>query len=156
MKFTTLADVLEAFASTAETILGQTGSTHVGDVATRDVGRGFKLAVFPQLDRGVDHEGYSRRTAKIVIKLIAVDDPSNSNTGTTQLLRLVRLFDPLYFGLLKAAEAKTDGFTDMELLVQDDPDTPGISADGYDDTSNDRRARVGAAFQAIYNRQLSE
>ncbi|MEM7626574.1 MAG: hypothetical protein AAF333_13340 [Planctomycetota bacterium] len=154
MNFTTLADVLEAFAQTAEAALPGDGKSHVGDVSTRDVDRGFRLAVFPKRDSGVDHEGYSRRTASVVVKLIAVDDPSDASAGATQLIRLVRLFEPAYYAIFHHAKANTQGFDGMEVWVQDDAATPGISADGYDDNPSDRRARIGATFTAVYNRQL--
>ncbi|MEL7087611.1 MAG: hypothetical protein AAGL98_04095, partial [Planctomycetota bacterium] len=136
MNFTTLADVLIAFAATAQAALSQDNAIHVGDVGTADVKKGYRLAVFPKFDRGVDHEGFSRRTAAVVVKMIAIDDPSDSSVGASQLIRLVKLFEPAYYAILEHAEAKTEGFAGMEVMVQDDDDTPGISADGYDDNPN--------------------
>jgi len=152
MNSTTLALVLQAFADTAQAALVQPDAVHVGDASIADIQGSARLAVFPRGDIGVDQDGFSRRTASVTVKLIAVDDPTDDVAGATQLIRLVERFEPVYYAILADALAKTNGFTDMDILVQDDHDQPGIVASGFDSHTSDRYATIGANFIARYNR----
>ncbi|MEM8781895.1 MAG: hypothetical protein AAGE65_03475 [Planctomycetota bacterium] len=157
-EFTTTPDVLEAVVAVAQAKLQEIkpgGQGRVGAPKAKDVGRQPRLSVHINSDKGVDHEGYSRRTLLFTLVLMVRDDKSDGSLGVTELLRLCRLYEPIHFDLLVRVEKKTGPFAALpHLQIRESSEGLGVQSDGFDDT--DGLARVGCTFQAIFNRRLPE
>ncbi|MEM1445148.1 MAG: hypothetical protein AAGF84_03775 [Planctomycetota bacterium] len=155
-EFTTSPDVLEAVVAVTEAklkALNPKGQARAGAPKVEDANKSPRVSVYINGDKGVNHEGYSRRTLTFTVVVVVPDDKSDASLGNTQLLRLTRLYEPIHFDLLTQAKAKTGAFAQVpHVLVREAENGPGIQSDGFDD--GDPVARVGCTFEALFNREL--